>query len=238
MFCHARDTPRLPELTDILARRRSVRAYTNDTVERATLERICLAARRAPSGANLQPGRFHILKGLQLAALKSRLETAQENAEPIDLEYSYFPEVMPPELKDRQRRAGFALYEALGIARRDTQARRDQFSKNYAFFDAPVGIVVTIDRTMGKGCFMDLGMSIMALLLAAENEGLGTTGIGALANYGSIIGRHLELPENEMVVCGIALGVADQSAKVNQFRTDRQPLDDFTTFRGFDDDCQ
>lgn len=226
----------MSELTELLARRTSVRAYTNDPVQRATLDRICLAARRAPSGANLQPGRFHILKGAPLDALKARLLTAQENAEPVDLEYSYFPKVMPPELKDRQRRAGFALYKALGIERRDTQARRDQFAKNYAFFDAPIGIVVTIDRTMGKGCFMDLGMSIMAFLLAAQDEGLGTTGIGALANYGRIAHQHLELPENEMIVCGIALGVPDISAKVNGFRTDRQPLPDFTTFRGFDED--
>lgn len=234
-FCHATGKPKLSELADILAQRRSVRAYTNDTVERATLDRICLAARRAPSGANLQPGRFHVLKGPPLEALKSQLKTAQDSAEPIDLEYSYFPEVMPPELKDRQRRAGFALYEALGIARRDTQARRAQFAKNYAFFDAPVGIVVTIDRSMGKGCFMDLGMSIMAFLLAAEDEGLGTTGIGALANYGRIVHQHLALPEGEMIVCGIAVGVPDMSAKVNQFRTERQPLPEFTTFHGFDE---
>lgn len=226
----------MSDLTDLLARRRSVRAYTNDPVQRATLDRICLAARRAPSGANLQPGRFHILKGAPLDALKTRLMSAQENAEPIDLEYSYFPKVMAPELKDRQRSAGFALYKALGIERRDTQARRDQFAKNYAFFDAPIGIVVTIERTMGKGCFMDLGMSIMAFLLAAQDEGLGTTGIGAIANYGRIAHQHLELPENEMIVCGIALGVPDMSAKVNGFRTDRQPLPEFTTFRGFDED--
>ncbi|MGC1502733.1 MAG: nitroreductase [Sulfitobacter sp.] len=223
-----------PKLTDLLTQRRSIRAYTNDPIERAKLERICTAARRAPSGANLQPGRFHVLAGNALEALKSRLKSAQESATPIDLEYSYFPQLMTADLKNRQRRAGFALYDALGIVRRDTQARRTQFAKNYAFFDAPVGIVVTIDRDMGKGCFMDLGMALMAFLLAAEDEGLGTSGIGALANYGRIVHEHLGLPDGEMVVCGIALGVPDMSAKVNQFRTERQELAEFTTFKGFD----
>ena len=141
---------------------------------------------------------------------------------------------MSADLKDRQRKAGFALYESLGITRRDIAARRMQFAKNYRFFDAPVGVVVTIDRDMGKGCFMDLGMAIMAFLLAAEDAGLGTTGIGAIANYGGIVHDHLGLPADELVVCGIAVGHTDQTKAVNQFRTERLPLDAFTTFAGFD----
>ncbi len=218
----------------ILARRRSVRAFTQDPVDRPTLERLCQAARRAPSGANLQPGKFHVLTGAPLATLSSRLVAANARGTPADLEYSYFPEKMAPALKDRQRKAGFALYESLGIARRDVAGRRAQFAKNYRFFDAPVGVIVTIDRDMGKGCFMDLGMAIMTFLLAAENVGLGATGIGAIANYGSIVHDHLGLPDDELVVCGIAIGMADENAPVNQFRTERLPLDAFTTFAGFD----
>ncbi len=222
------------DLTDILAQRRSIRAYTNDRVERSVMERICTSARRAPSGANLQPGNFHVLTGTALNSLVSRLRATQNDGEPVSSEYSYFPERMSDTLKGRQLRAGFALYEALGIQRRDVDGRREQFAKNYAFFDAPVGVVVTIDKDMGKGCFMDLGMAIMTFLLSAEDEGLGTSGIGALANYGPIVHSHLELPTNEMVVCGIAIGVPDKGAKVNQFRTERCDLGDFTTFRGFE----
>ncbi|MGH1331789.1 MAG: nitroreductase [Paracoccaceae bacterium] len=224
------------EFKDLLARRRSIRAFTGDRVDRATLERILMAARQAPSGANLQPGKFHVLTGPALNRLKARLTLAMERDEPMGSEYSYFPDKMSAELKERQRRAGFALYEALGIQRRDVEGRRAQFAKNYAFFDAPVGIIATIDRDMGKGCFMDLGMSIMALLLSVEAEDLGATGIGALANYGAIVHAHLGLPAGEMVVCGIALGVPDHKARVNQFRTERQELADFTTFAGFDDE--
>lgn len=220
--------------SELLVKRRSIRAFKNDRIDRATLERLCKAARCAPSGANLQPGRFHVLTGSALEALKARLLQAQEDGTPISKEYSYFPERMSATLKERQRRAGYALYEALGIQRKDIAGRRGQFAKNYAFFDAPVGVVVTIDRDMGAGCFMDLGMAIMAFLLSAEDEGLGATGIGALANYGPIVHEHLGLSDDELVVCGIAVGVPDMEARVNQFRTERSALEEFTSFRGFE----
>ena len=222
-------------LDDLLARRRSVRAFTDEAIPRETVAAILRAARQAPSGANLQPGRFHVLTGAPLAGLVGQLQQALAEGAPIDKDYSYFPQPMAPYLKARQRAAGYALYQALGIERRDTEGRRAQFDRNYAFFGAPVGIVVTIDRDMGAGCFMDLGMALMALLLAAEDRGLGATGIGALANYGRLVHRHLALPEDELVVCGIALGVTDAAAPVNGFRTERAPLDDYARFAGFED---
>ena len=222
-----------PEFAKLIAERRSIRAYTDARIEQSVVEDICQAARRAPSGANLQPGTYHVLSGQPLADLVTELTRAVHENHPQDSEYSYFPDPMPSDLKDRQRKAGFALYQALGIERRDVAGRRAQFARNYAFFGAPVGIVVTINRNMGKGCFMDLGMSIMTFLLAAESKGLGATGIGALANYSRVVHTHLGLPDEEMVVCGIALGHPDRDAPVNQFRTERAPLKDFTTFRGF-----
>ncbi len=224
----------MTDFDTLTSRRQSIRAFTDQPVTRAEIEEICTIARRAPSGANLQPGTFHVLTGAALSGLSTRLMQAVQDGTPVETEYSYFPNPMPSELKSRQRAAGYALYQALGIARRDVQGRRDQFARNYAFFGAPVGIVVTIDRAMGKGCFMDLGMSLMSLLLAAEARGLGATGIGALANYGSVVHRHLELPERELVVCGVALGHPDRAAPVNQFRTERAELSEFTSFRGFD----
>lgn len=217
----------------LMRRRRSVRAYLDRPVERALLEDLCRLARTAPSGANLQPGRFHVLTGPALAELTGGLARAiADGAQPVS-EYSYFPDPMPAPLKARQRAAGYALYQALGIGRRDLQGRRDQFARNHAFFGAPVGIVVTIDRAMGKGCFMDLGMSVMSLLLAAEAAGLGATGIGALAHYGPVLHRLLDLPPEEMVVCGIAVGWADPDAPENRVRTAREDLPAFTSFRGF-----
>lgn len=217
------------------AARRSIRAYLDKPVPRETVARVLVAARAAPSGANLQPGRFHVLTGAPLSALKAALQEAIDAGRPMVSEYSYFPSPMPPHLKARQREAGYALYAALGIERRDLGGRKRQFERNYQFFDAPVGIVVTIERAMGKGCYMDLGMAIHALLAAAAAEGLATCGIGALANYGDLVAERLALPEGELVVCGIALGHADPDHPANSVRTSRLPLEDFATFSGFTD---
>ena len=215
--------------------RRSVRAFTPEPVSRSDVAELLTAARSAPSGANLQPGRFHALSRAPLAGLTDALAGAISSRRPEVAEYSYFPNPMPAELKARQRAAGYALYRALGIDRRDIAARQAQFERNYRFFDAPVGIVVTIDRTMGKGCYMDLGMALMALLIAAEARGLATCGVGALAKHADVVHDHLDLGLGELVVCGVALGRADVAHPVNQFRTTRAPLADFANFHGFDD---
>lgn len=219
----------------VLRSRRSVRGFLPEPVSRATVAELLSLARMAPSGANLQPGQFHVLTGDALAMLTGKLDTAISAGQPIVSEYSYFPEPMPARLKARQQAAGFALYEALGIAKRDVTARREQFRRNYQFFDAPVGIVVSIQRDMGKGCFMDLGMALMAFFLAAESRGLGATGIGALANHADVVHEALDLESTDMVVCGIALGKPDLTQAVNHCRTQREPLNTFAWFRGFDD---
>ncbi|MTH35248.1 nitroreductase [Paracoccus limosus] len=223
----------MQEFSQLLRGRRSVRAYTDQPVDRDTVAEILRLARTAPSGANLQPGHFHVLTGAPLADLTRALQAEIGAGTPETSEYSYFPDPMPPVLKQRQRAAGYALYQALGIARRDIVGRQQQFLRNYGFFGAPVGMVVTIDRAMGKGCFMDLGMSLMALFLAAEARGLGATGIGALANYGPQVHRLLDLPAGQLVVCGVALGHADPDAPENRLRTERAGLDEYASFRGF-----
>lgn len=217
----------------LLRDRRSVRAFLPDPVPEAEVARLLRAARRAPSGANLQPGRFHALTGAPLAALCAALSETVKAGRPPVAEYSYFPQPMPPELKARQRAAGYALYAALGIGRRDLGGRRAQFLRNYAFFSAPVGIVVTIRPDMGKGCFMDLGMALMALMLAAEDMGYATCGIGALANHADVVHAQLGLGADEMVVCGMALGRPAPGAPENRVQTARDPLEDFATLRGF-----
>ena len=223
----------LNDIEKLIEQRRSVRAFLPDAIDRNSLEAILTCARHAPSGANLQPGRFHVLTGSALSTLTNALsEAIEQNRKPVS-EYSYFPPVLSDELKARQHEAGFALYKALGIGRRDTQARREQFARNYRFFDAPVGIVVSIDRDMGKGCFMDLGMGLMSLFVSAQSRGYGTSGIGALANHADVVHECLSLPVQEMVVCGVALGLPDHDHPVNRVRTTREPLDSFASFHGF-----
>ncbi len=225
------------ELSDIdalLLSRRSVRAFQSRPVAKRLIETVLRSARSAPSGANLQPGKFYVLVGDALKNVIADLTLAQQTERPSVAQYSYFPEPMPAHLKARQRDAGYALYNALGIQRRDVEKRKQQFAKNYSFFDAPVGIVVTIDKAMGKGCFMDLGNALMALFLSAHGNGLGASGIGALANHADVVHKSLNLPSDELVVCGIALGYTNNNAPESNIVTTRLELDEFVSFRGFD----
>ena len=222
------------ELQDILAARRSIRGFLPDPVPKSTIERVLQLARSAPSGANLQPGRFTALTADPLKELSDILIQAIRHGRPSVSEYSYFPDPLPDHLLARKRETGFGLYEALNIAKRDIKARKRQFEHNYRFFDAPVGIVVSIDKRMGKGCFMDLGMAIQNLLIGAETEGLSSCGIGALANFGDLVHEHLNLADEEIVVCGIALGLADLANPANNFKTPRLGLDEFSSLLGFD----
>ncbi|MEI2383839.1 nitroreductase [Breoghania sp. JC706] len=218
----------------LLESRHSCRKFLSEPVPLAILEQLLRAARAAPSSSNLQPGRFQVLTGEPLSAFCADLAAHAEAEAPEPPEYSYFPDPMPAHLKERRRGAGYALYRALGIDRRDLEGRKAQFAANYRFFDAPVGLVVSIRRDMGAGCYMDLGMSVLALMLAAESLGYATCAIGALSNYGRYIHRRLALADDELVVCGIALGRADRAAPVNGFRTERIGLADYAAFHGFD----
>ncbi len=222
------------DLQELLSARRSIRGFLTDSVPKSTIERVLQLARSAPSGANLQPGRFTALTSDALKELSDTLIQAIRNGRPSVSEYSYFPTPLPDHLLARKRETGFGLYDALNIAKRDIKARKKQFEENYRFFGAPVGIVVSIDKRMGKGCFMDLGMAIQNLLIGAETEGLSSCGIGALANYGDLVHEHLNLADEEIVVCGIAMGFSDPDNPVNNFKTPRVDLDEFTSFLGFD----
>lgn len=209
---------------DLARSRRSIRGFLPEPVPQALLEGLLETAREAPSGANLQPGRFWALEGEVRTRLSDALCEAVRQQVPPREEYGYFPQPMPMQLRKRQVAAAQALYRSLGVARGDAAARQAQFERNYRFFDAPVALVVTLDREFGSGGFMDLGMCLHGLLMAAHAQGLGACAIGALASYPEIVRRELGLPDSEVVVCGVALGWADPLAPDNQTQTEREPL--------------
>jgi len=204
--------------------RHSVRAFLPRPVPLALLERLLSTARLAPSGANLQPGRFWAVEGAARERLSAALTQAWRDQVPEAEDYGYFPQPMPLALRKRQVAAAQALYGELGVARGDSAARAAQFERNFRFFGAPVALVVTIDREFGAGGFMDLGMCLHALMLAAQAQGLASCAIGALASYPQIVRDALGLPASELVVCGMALGWEDVRAPVNRTRTGREPL--------------
>ena len=211
--------------SQLLNERRSVRDYLPTPVSPALLASLLVSARLAPSGANLQPGSFTQVKGDVRQALSDHLVRAWRAGEAEVEDYDYFPKPMPMTLRRRQVAAAQALYGALGVSREDRAGRDAQFERNFRFFDAPVALVVTLEHGFGSGGYMDLGMTLYGLMLAAQAQGLSTCAIGALASYPSLIRQHLGLDESSVVVCGIALGYADPQASVNQTRTERCDLD-------------
>lgn len=205
----------------------SIRRFKPDGIADDVVAAMLSEARRAPSGANLQPGEFVRVDGAAREALSKALTRAYRAEVPTREDYSYFPVPMPMTLRRRQVAAAQALYGALGAAREDRAARQAQFERNFRFFDAPVALVVTIDARMGSGCYMDLGMCLYGVMLAATARGLGSCAIGALASYPQVVRDVLGLPSGQSVVCGLAIGNADPSAPENAVRTSRRDVEDY-----------
>lgn len=214
--------------------RRSVRGFTPQPVVDEVLQAVLQEARQAPSGANLQPGYFWQVCGDLRGQLTAKLQQAYEAGAQEAEEYGYFPNPLPMSLRKRQVQAAQALYGAIGVERGDAAGRAAQFGCNYRFFDAPVALIITIDSGFGAGGYMDLGMAIYGLMLAAQSRGLATCGIGAMASFPSLIRDTLQLPASHTVVCGMALGYEDVEAPINQTRTERAAVKDYFQRLGAD----
>jgi nitroreductase len=213
--------------SSLVHERHSVRGYLPTPVPDALLHEVLALARMAPSGANLQPGCFIAVQGEARQQLSSALVDAWRAGAAEQEDYDYFPHPMPMTLRRRQVAAAQALYGALGVARDDRVGRDAQFERNFCFFDAPVALVVTMEHGFGSGGYMDLGMALYGLMLAAQAKGLSSCAIGAMASYPSLIRQHLGLSAASHIVCGMALGYADHTAAVNTTRTTRCELDEY-----------
>jgi nitroreductase len=211
--------------------RRSVRAFLPRPVEPALVERLLAAAARAPSGTNMQPWRVHVVTGAARNRLCDALVEAhlagQAEADP-DFAY-YPPEFFEPYLS-RRRKLGWDLYGLLGIAKGEKERMRQQHGRNFRFFDAPVGMIMTIDRRLEIGSWLDYGMFLQGLATAAVAHGLGTCPQAAFAGHHRTIRRFLPIGEGEVVVCGMALGHPDWTAPENRLVTERVPVAEFASF--------
>ena len=213
--------------SQLVTARQSVRAYLPTPVPDSLLHAVITSARQAPSGSNLQPGTFLKVHGTAREQLTSQLIAAWRSGQQEPPDYTYLPQPMPMTLRRRQVASAQALYGALGIAREDRAGRDGQFERNYRFFDAPVALVVTIGRDFGSGGYLDLGMALYGLMLSAQSHGLATCAIGALASYPNLVRRSLQLTDDSAIVCGLALGYADEAAPVNRTSTTRCKLHDY-----------
>jgi nitroreductase len=213
--------------------RRSVRAFLPTPVPRETVVEILEVASRAPSGTNIQPWKVSVLTGDAKAALSRKILAAHddpaERARHTE-EYAYYPTTWQPPYIDRRRKIGWDLYSLLGIGKADKERMHAQHGRNYAFFDAPVGLIFTIDRVLQQGSWLDYGMFLQNVMIAARARGLDTCPQAAFMQYHRIIAEHLALPAGEMLVCGMSLGHADPAAVENTLVTEREPVAGFTRF--------
>ncbi len=219
---------------DALRSRRSVRAFRPDPVPRELLDRLFDMAARAPSGNNAQPWKVHALSGAALQQLSAALTRAYDDPDQSAYqgEYAYYPKQWVAPFQDRRRKVGWDLYALLGIERGDKAAMHAQHRRNYEFFGAPVGLIFTIDRIMSQGSWLDYGMFLQSIMLAARALGLDTCPQAAFVPYHQVIGRVLQLPDNEMLVCGMALGWADPAAIENTLVSEREAVGGFVSYRG------
>jgi nitroreductase len=213
--------------------RRSIRAYLETPVAREDIEAILEVAARAPSGTNTQPWRVHVLTGAAKARLSDRILAAY--ADPAESgahveEYAYYPREWVSPFVDRRRKVGWDLYALLGLTRDNKTGMAAQHGRNYRFFDAPVGMIFTIDRVMEQGSWLDYGMFLQNIMVAARGRGLDTCPQAAFTQFHRIISDELGLPENEMIVCGMALGFADIDKVENTLVTEREPVSSFARF--------
>lgn len=218
-------------LAQAIIQRRSIRAFLPAPVADDTLRAILQLAARAPSGNNIQPWRVHVLRGSARQQLVDAVCAAFDAGDPQHQpEIPYYPPAFVEPHLSRRRQVGGALYRLLGIGRGDRAAMRAQLRRNFDFFAAPVGLMVTIDRRLTQGSWLDCGMFIQTLLLTATAHGLGSCAQAAWIDYHAIISQQLRLDASEQFVCAIALGYPDPDAPANQLASPRAALDEFVCF--------
>lgn len=213
--------------------RRSVRAFLPDPVPRETIEHILDVAARAPSGTNIQPWFVHVLVGEARERLcRAVLERREQG--PPDAEMNYYPLKWFEPYLTRRRTLGLALYGLLGLGKEDKEGMWAQFGRNYLFFDAPVGMIFTMHRDLETGSWMDMGMFLQNVMIAARAQGLHTCPQAAWNEYPKTVAEAVGIPDEQIVVCGMALGHEDTSRPENALRSTREPCAAFTRFLGFD----
>ncbi|HJV48057.1 MAG TPA: nitroreductase [Geothrix sp.] len=213
--------------------RRSIRAFLPTPVSRAAVEAILRVASRAPSGTNTQPWQVHVLTGAAKQRLSDRIAAIYDDPAELALqerEYDYYPKEWFSPYLDRRRKVGWDLYGLLGIAKTDKAGMHRQHGRNYAFFDAPVGLIFSIDRALELGSWLDYGMFLQNIMIAARARGLHTCPQAAFTQFHRVIAEELAFRSDQMLVCGMALGHADSEAVENSLVTERAEVAEFARF--------
>ncbi|MCL1907857.1 MAG: nitroreductase [Holophagaceae bacterium] len=213
--------------------RHSMRRFMAKDVPKETVARLLELGSMAPSSTNVQPWKVYALAGNAKDALSDAIMEKFEKGAKEQREYDSYPQVWEEPWLSRRRKVGLALYGALGIPKGDIEGMKRQTARNFLFFGAPVGLIFTMDRRFGSGMLLDIGMFMENIITAARVRGLDTCPQAFFADYPITIRACLGIEENEIIVCGMALGYADPSAPENALRTDREPVAGFADLRGF-----
>lgn len=215
---------------DAILNRHSVRAFLPTPPSQQQIEALLELASHAPSGANTQPWQVAVLMGETKQRLSQQIQSAFEQGTPAEPDYSYYPSQWHSPYLERRRACGLQLYQSLNIEKADKQAQRQQWAANYRAFDAPVMLLFFMDSTMQTGSFLDFGMFLQSLMLAATEQGLATCPQAALAEYPALVKQLLGYADDSILLCGMALGYEDKTAAVNQYRTERASVASFTHY--------
>ena len=218
-------------VTAAITTRHSIRAFLSTPVPRKVVEDILSVARRAPSGTNMQPWWVYVVTGEGKNRLSDALLKAHDGgASAWTPEYQYYPNDFQEPYKSRRRKVGWDLYGLLDIERGQKEKMHQQHGRNFRFFDAPVGLMFTVDRELKIGSWLDYGMFIQNVMLAAREKGLHTCPQAAFTGHHQVIRECLPIPDEQSLVCGMSLGYADPDAIENSLITEREPVDSFTRF--------
>ncbi len=215
---------------DALQQRKSVRAFLDKEVGEEQINTILSAASHAPSGANIQPWQVAVVSGETKTKLQTQIEQNFREGKRGPADYQYYPKEWTNPYKLRRIHCGQQMYSSLEIARSDKHRKRDQWAANYRSFDAPVMLLFFMDASMETGSYLDYGIFLQSIMLAALDQGLATCTQASLADYPEIIKQLLDYPQDSILLCGMALGYEDKEAPINSYRTPREKTDTFTRF--------
>lgn len=214
----------------VIKSRKSIRAFKKDPVDPKLIEHILAVASRAPSGSNMQPWNVYILTGEAIKRVTEAVCKAFDSGKKYEGEYKYYPDKFFEPYLSRRRQMGWSMYGILGIAKGEHEKARLQQRRNYLFFDAPVGLIFTINRGLPSGSFIDYGMFMDNIMLSAKSHGLDTCAQGGWSDYHEILRQVLPIKPEELVLDGMAMGYADKEAAIYKLETEREPVSSFTRF--------
>ena len=215
------------DVTEAVDSRKSIRAFLDKAVDDSLIKGLLEKSSRAASGGNLQPWKIYVING---ETMNSFHKSQSEWTEPETPAYAIYPENLKEPYKTSRYEVADDMYSLLGIEREDKEARFKQVLKNYEFFGAPAAFFCFVDRQMGRPQWSDLGMFLQTFMLLAREAGLDTCPQEAWAMKQESVTTFVEAPDELMLFCGMAIGYQDESEKVNELRTSRRPIEDWTVF--------